>query len=92
MGRRGGGSDHLDGKKVLERISRETGGSFFEVSKKMSIDDIYDRIQEELRNQYNIGYTPDQAATSSGFRAVKVATRDAKYTVQAREGYYPSVR
>ena len=55
MGRRGGGmgrypqqqSNRPDGKKVLQRISTETGGGFFEVSKKDSIDQIYDRIQEE---------------------------------------------
>jgi VWFA-related protein len=84
----GGAQDHPDGKKILERISKETGGTFFEVSKKLSIDDIFDRLQEELRNQYSIGYTPDQAA-SSGFRSVKVATKDTKLIVQSREGYYP---
>jgi Mg-chelatase subunit ChlD len=86
----GGAQDHPDGKKVLERISKETGGTFYEVSKKLSIDDIFDRLQEELRNQYSIGYTPDQAASSSGFRAIKVATTDPHYIVQSREGYYPA--
>jgi VWFA-related protein len=80
--------DSVDGKKILQRISRETGGSFFEVTKKLSIDDIFDKIQEELRNQYNIGYVPDQAA-SSGYRAIKVTTKQSGMTVQAREGYYP---
>lgn len=96
LGRRGGGTgggERTDGKKVLERISKETGGSFFEVSKKMSIDDIYDQIQEELRNQYSIGYTPDQSQdASSSYRAIKVAAKDTKLVVQAREGYYPGVR
>jgi VWFA-related protein len=91
MGRPGGGN-RPDGKKILERISKETGGSFFEVSKKMSIDEIYDRIQEELRNQYSIGYTPDVAQASSGYRAIKLTARDPKLIVQAREGYYPGVR
>jgi VWFA-related protein len=86
-----GGQDHPDGKKILERISKETGGSFFEVSKKLSIDDIFDRIQDELRNQYSIGYTPDQP-TGSGYRAIKVTTKQTNYIVQSREGYYPGVR
>ena len=47
-----------DGKKVLQRISSETGGRFFEVSKKLTIDQIYAQIEEELRNQYSLGYTP----------------------------------
>jgi VWFA-related protein len=100
MGRRGGGrgmsrpgaNDRPDGKKVLERISRETGGSFFEVTKKQSIDDIYDRISEELRNQYSIGYSPDKAQDNTGYRVIKVLAKDSKYTVQSREGYYPGVR
>ena len=93
-GRRGGMGrppvrvESVDGKKILQRISRETGGSFFEVTKKLSIDDIFDKIQEELRNQYSIGYVPDQAE-SSGYRAIKVSTKQSGMTVQAREGYYP---
>src|SRR5271166_335560 len=54
MGRPGGSypqASHPDGKKVLERISRETGGRFFEVSKKQPIDQIYTQIEQELRNQ-----------------------------------------
>jgi VWFA-related protein len=91
VGRRGGGGgEQADGKKVLERISKETGGSFFEVSKKLSIDDIYDRIQEELRNQYSIGYSPDRSQDeSTGYRAIKVTVKDSKMVVQTREGYYP---
>ncbi len=94
--RRGGGMGRMpaqqrpDGKKVLRQISKETGGSFFEVSKKMPIDDIYDRIQEELRNQYNIGYTSDKADSSPGFRAIKLTTKQQGMIVQAREGYYPA--
>src|SRR4029077_3811666 len=41
-GRGGGGrypqQDHPDGKKVLERISKETGGQLFEVKKKLPIE------------------------------------------------------
>ena len=44
-----------DGKKVLQRMSKETGGQFFEVTKKQSVGDIYDAINEELRNQYSLG-------------------------------------
>ncbi|MBZ5647102.1 MAG: VWA domain-containing protein [Acidobacteriia bacterium] len=80
-----------DGKKVLERLSRETGGRMFVVSKKEPIDQIYRQIQDELRNQYNLGYTPDRAADSSSeYRHILVTTRRTDLTVQAREGYYAS--
>ena len=32
----------------------------FEVSKKEPVEQIYSQIEEELRNQYNLGYTPDR--------------------------------
>jgi VWFA-related protein len=99
MGRRGGmgryppqQSQRPDGKKVLQRISLETGGGFFEVSKKDSIDQIYDRIQEELRNQYSIGYTSDNEAGGTGFRRIAVTVKQKGMIVQTREGYYPVVR
>ncbi len=79
-----------NGKRVLEQMSRETGGAFFEVSKKMGIDAIYERLQEELRSQYNIGYNSDAQANATAYRTIKVAVRQAGMTVQAREGYYPS--
>ena len=75
-----------DGKKVLERISRETGGAFFEVTKKMPLEKIYERIEEELRSQYNLGYTSDQK--DPGFRKIKVTAKGKGMVVQARDGYY----
>jgi VWFA-related protein len=83
--------DSADGKKVLERLSKETGGRMFVVSKKETISQIYAQIQDELRNQYNIGYTPDRAPdNTSDYRHITVATKQKDYAVQAREGYYAS--
>ena len=78
---------HPDCKKVLQRISKETGGRFFEVSKKESVDQIYKQIEEELRNQYNLGFTPDKA-TTAGYHKIKLTTTNKDDLVQAREGYY----
>jgi VWFA-related protein len=91
-GRRGGYGGNRpvmnrpDGKKVLQRISQETGGRFFEVSKKQPIDKVFASIEEDLRNQYSIGYTPTAAAP--GYRHIHVAAKPKNLTVQAREGYY----
>jgi VWFA-related protein len=82
---------HPDGKKILERLSRETGGGFFEVTKKQSIEQIYDRIEEELRNQYSLGYTSTTADTAGGFRKIHVSIPKQKsLIVQTRDGYYPA--
>lgn len=89
----GGRSDHenADGKKILERLSKETGGRMFVVSKKETITQIYAQIQDELRNQYNLGYTPDRAPDSaSDYRHIKVTAKQKDLSVIAREGYYAS--
>jgi VWFA-related protein len=81
--------EHADGKKVLERISKETGGRLFEVSRKEPVNQIYSQIEEELRNQYNLGYTPDRAnAADSGYHKIQVAAKKKDLIVQARDGYY----
>ena len=94
MGRRGGGypprsrypQNRPDGKKILQQISKETGGSFYEVSKKLPIEQIYFRLEEELRNQYNLGYTPENPG--EGFHKISVTAREKALIVQARDGYY----
>jgi len=94
MGRRGGGypprsrypQNRPDGKKILQQISKETGGGFFEVSKKQPIEQIYAHLEEELRNQYSLGYTPDN--TEPGFHRIGLAVKQKGLIAQARDGYY----
>jgi VWFA-related protein len=76
-----------DGKKILERISKETGGCLFEVSKKQPIDEIYSQIEEELRNQYSLGYTPG-ADSGTGYHKILLTTQQKDQIVQTRKGYY----
>jgi VWFA-related protein len=86
-----GGDSSAHGKDVLQRLSRQTGGRMFEVSNRQSIDRIYAQIQDELRNQYNLGYTPDRDAEgASEYRRIRVTTRRRDLKVQARERYYAS--
>ncbi len=95
-GRRGGmgrfpQSTEVDGKKILQQLSRETGGGFFEVSKKETVDKVYGQIQEELRSQYSLGYTSDQPG-GAAYRKISVTARPKNLTVQARDGYYAEPR
>jgi VWFA-related protein len=94
MGRRGGGrypppqESHADGKKILDRASKETGGRLFEVSNKHPIDETFSQIQEELRSQYSLGYTPDPPDTEPGYHKITLSTKKSDLTVRARDGYY----
>jgi VWFA-related protein len=80
--------DRPDGKKVLEQLSKETGGRFFEVTKKQPIDEIYTAINEELRNQYGIGYVPEKADATPGYHKINLTVKQKDLVVQTREGYY----
>jgi VWFA-related protein len=97
MGRRGGypgggypgGGNRPDGKKVMEQLAGETGGRFFEVSRKWPIDKVFAAIEEDLRNMYSLGYTPDQPG-NGGYRHIHLAAKQKGLIVQTRDGYYPT--
>jgi VWFA-related protein len=84
----GGGHDPAEGKKNLQMLSNRTGGAFFEVGKKETLEKIYGKIEEELRSQYSLGYAPE-AGAQSGYRKIKVEVPKKGLVVQGREGYYP---
>ena len=81
----GGGPD---GKGVLTRISRETGGRCFEVSKTVSIAQIYRDIQQELRSQYNLGFVSDVPVRISGFRRLQLTAKAKGLVVQSQSRYW----
>jgi VWFA-related protein len=82
----------VDGKKILEQMSRETGGRLFEVSGKQTVDKIYAQIEEDLRNQYSLGYTPDRSDPGEGFHKISVKTKQKDLVVRAREEYYWGIK
>lgn len=90
----GGGGQHypqeerVDGKKVMTKISTETGGRIFEVSKKLPIDQAYAMAEEELRNQYSLAYTPNPPDTDPGYHRIQLTVNEKDDSVQTRDGYY----
>jgi VWFA-related protein len=85
--RKDSSSIRADGKSILEEISEKTGGRLFQVSKKEPIEKIYSDIEEALRNQYSLGYTPDKGA-GPGYHKLRVSTKRKDLRVQARQGYF----
>jgi VWFA-related protein len=77
-----------DGARPLRRISQDTGGGFFEVSKKHGIDQIFAAIEGELRSQYSMGYVSDVPVRISEFRKIQIATKQKDLVVQARDRYW----
>jgi VWFA-related protein len=79
-------SEH--GKSGLHRMARETGGAYNEVTKDESIEEIYARIEDALRNQYSIGYTPGRAESDGKYHKIKLMTKEKGLVVNTRAGYY----
>ncbi len=75
-----------DGRGTLRRLTQGTGAGFFEVTRKLSIEQIFDKIQEELRGQYSLGFISDSPVRLSEFRTLKL-TAKTNLIVQARERY-----
>jgi VWFA-related protein len=76
------------GERDLQKMSEETGGHVFTVSNKHPLSEIFSQIQEELRNQYSIGYESSNSKRDNTFRHIEIKTDNKDYRVQARNGYY----
>lgn len=76
------------GESELKKMSEETGGKVFTVSSKHPLKEVFDQIQEELRNQYSIGYSSTNPKRDGSFRRIEIKTDNPDYRVQARNGYY----
>jgi VWFA-related protein len=88
----GGSPVPREGRKALGRIARETGGTYFDLTASETLDRIYAQIEDELRNQYSLGFTPILSGEKSrpGYRKIRVSVKRKGLTVQARDGYYPA--
>jgi VWFA-related protein len=88
MGLGRGGPRMPAGRRAMQRLAAETGGGYFEVNAKWPIEKIYAEIEDALRNQYSIGYTPSPAGRSGQYRKIKLTAHDKKLVVKTRDGYY----
>jgi VWFA-related protein len=71
----------------MKKLAEETGGRVIDVGHRADkLKEAFDRISEELRSQYSIGYTPTNAKKDNSFRRVEIKTPAGK--AQARKGYY----
>lgn len=77
------------GDREMKKLCLETGGRVIEVGNKYDkLKQAFDDIAQELRSQYNVGYTPVNAKLDGTFRKVEVHARQKDYKIQARSGYY----
>jgi len=77
------------GDAAMKKLAEETGGRVIEVGNKQDkLRAAFDQIQNELRSQYNIGYTPTNNKLDGSYRKIQIHAKGDSLKVQARQGYY----
>ncbi len=75
------------GPRGMEIISQATGGKTFHVTHATPVETIFAAIEEDLRTQYRLGYTPPPSPI--GMRhTLEVKVDRPHVDVQSREAYY----
>jgi VWFA-related protein len=76
------------GDSEMKKLAGETGGRVIEVGNKYDkLKEAFDQIANELRSQYNLGYTPTNSSQDGTFRKIELRSKQG-YKVQTRSGYY----
>lgn len=82
----------LQGQAFLDELSNVTGGKSFYPTTNVEMDEIFERIALELRNQYSVGYVPKDFVADGKWRRVRIRVKPPRgfprLTVRGREGYY----
>jgi len=77
------------GAKILERIADATGGRAFFPFQITQVSNAFAEIQNELRSQYALAYTPADLAPNGKYHSIEILAQDRKgLRVRSRHGYY----
>jgi VWFA-related protein len=84
--------EELNGPQLLTDLAEETGGKHFPVDHLDDLPKVCDRIGNELRNQYLLGYMSANTARDGRYRQIKVLLTNTGSRPQLkpfyRQGYY----
>ena len=76
------------GDGYLRKMSDETGGHVYRVDNRHPLDVVFKELQDEMRSQYSIGYTPINDVKDGSYRKLEIKLNSKEMKVQARKGYY----
>ena len=75
---------------VLEEISKTSGGKSFEtqIRQRMYLSALYDRVYDDIKRQYVIGFYPEKAdGKYHGLKVSVAGQKERKLSVSSRKGY-----
>jgi len=76
------------GDKVLTDMAESTGGQVFFPPSVEEMSGSFKSIEEELRSQYALTYTPADFKYDGSFRSIYLYCNDRRYLVRAKKGYF----
>jgi VWFA-related protein len=76
------------GDDVLTKLSEETGGQVFFPPSIEEMTNSFQSIEEELRSQYALTYTPADFKYNGAFRPIYLFCNDRRYQARAKKGYF----
>ena len=76
------------GDEVLAKLSEETGGQVFFPPSIEEMTSSFQSIEEELRSQYALTYTPADFKYNGAFRPIYLFCNDRRYVARAKKGYF----
>jgi VWFA-related protein len=74
--------------RFLRQMSSETGGSYAFGDSLRQLDELYDKLLEELFSQYTLGYVSTNTKENGKYRKIEVKVKREEVKVRARKGYY----
>ncbi len=72
----------------LNSLARETGGRAYFPAALGQLDGVYDKIANELRTQYALGYVSSNAQRDGKWRRIAISTPQGHLLLRHRLGYY----
>lgn len=79
---------HAEIYNVLPRFAEKTGGQMFYSFKRETLENIYPDLTEQVRNQYELTYSPERHTPDSVYKSIEVKVDRPGLNVIARQGYY----
>ena len=76
------------GDQVLTLMSESTGGRVFFPPSVEEMSNSFKEIEEELRSQYALTYTPADFKYDGAFRSIYLYCNDRRYQARAKKGYF----
>lgn len=85
-------ASHNEELGFLHRSVSESGGRIDDIDRIEDVEEAFQWILEDLRNQYVLGYYPNNEKARDPWHDILVRVRDSNLSVRTRDGYLESSR